>query len=142
MTRNPKWRQIQAKRKGSGTFVGIFTVLLLLGFLLFGLVKNFHIRSSSLSTESANAYLALLGTNPTSLFVFEKESRKATIFILDDQKPVVSTVGENKLVKIGDLKNQQNGLKFLNTMTLAFRTKISNYFILNKSKELSAQNLK
>lgn len=144
MTRKPAWKNLEAKRGKSGTVAGIFVVLVLLGFLAFGYVSKLHIKTNSDtgSRASANTYLAMLGTEPSSLFAFQKDTGKVTIFTMDDQKRVPGGAGAENLIKIGDLKSLGDGRAFLNSMTLAFRAKISNYVLFKNTEVAKIENLK
>ncbi len=142
MTRKPAWKNVETKRNGSGTVAGIFVVFVLFGFLAFGFIKNLHIGANKVSRAGANTYLAILGTKPTSLFAFQKETAKAAIFTLDDEKKVISGVGAGDLVKIDELKNRGDGLSFLNSMTLAFRAKISNYILFKDAQAMRVEDIK
>lgn len=144
MTRKPAWKNYQNNNHKSGTIAGIFVVCLLLGFLSLGIIRNFHLKTGleSDSRKNANTYLAILGTNPTSLFAFRKDTGKVALFTLDDEKKVLGGTGASDIIKIGDLKNNDNGLPFLNSMTLAFRAKISNYILFNNSGAVKAEDFK
>ena len=143
MTRKPAWKNYENKSNKSGVVAGIFVLSLLFGFLAFGYVKSVHIkgRPSDNSRKSANTYLAILGTKPSALFAFQKETGKAALFTLDDAKKVPGGVGVGDLVMIGDLKKNGDGLAFINSMTLAYRAKISNY-VLFKNLNESAEDVK
>ena len=124
--------------------MAVFILIVLVFAITNGIAKSFSLKKyfSQSDWDSKSPFMSILATSPPSVFIFQKDPKRLTLFKFDEDAYLVT--GRNTLQKTADLFSKEDGEKIAKILSLNLGVDAEKYVMLKEkvpAEKESVRNL-